>query len=85
MEKIMSYAAHHKEFASYSSAPQSRDAAPHHVGLLRRVFDAIFESRQRHADQEIARFIASSGGHLTDDVERRMMQRLNTPSFGASQ
>jgi hypothetical protein len=73
----MTYAAHHGEFshfAGHKGAPER--GAANRAGLLRRVFDAVFESRQRHADQDIARFIARSGGRLTDDLERRMMARL---------
>ena len=72
----MTYAAHHGEFSHYAG----HKGAPKHnagrAGLLRRVLDAVFVSRQRHADQQIARFIANSGGRLTDDIERRMMARL---------
>ena len=78
----MTYAAHHEEFSHYAdrkSAP-ARGAA-NSAGVLRRVFDAVFESRQRQADKQIARFIANAGGRLTDDIERRMMQRLTTSDW----
>jgi len=78
----MTYAAHHGEFSHYAGhkgAPER--AAAGKAGLLRRVFEAVFESRQRHADKEIARFIANAGGCLTDDLERRMMARLTTPDW----
>lgn len=79
----MTYAADHRDVACYAGeAPATRDVAASYGGLLRRIFEAVFESRQRHADLDIARFIARSGGHLTDDIERRMMERLTTPSFG---
>jgi hypothetical protein len=74
----MTYAAHHGEFSHYAGrngAPE-RGSAAGKAGLLRRIVDAVFKSRQRHADQDIARFIANSGGRLTDDIERRMMARL---------
>jgi hypothetical protein len=79
----MGYAARHGEFphyAGHNGAPR-RGSAASKAGLLRRVFDAVFESRQRHADQDLARFIANSGGRLTDDIERRMMQRLTTSDW----
>ncbi|NJO33912.1 MAG: hypothetical protein HC869_12985 [Rhodospirillales bacterium] len=44
--------------------------------LWRRLVDAIIESRQRRAEREIARFLASHGGLLTDDVEREIMRRI---------
>jgi hypothetical protein len=78
----MTYAAHHGEFshcAAHKGAPEH--GAANSAGLLRRVFDAVFESRQRQADKEIARFIANSGGRLTDDLERRMMARLTTSDW----
>ena len=76
----MTYAADHTDFASF--ATPERNA--HRAGILWRIFDAIFESRQRHAELEIARFIARSGGRLTDDVERRLMERISQAAFGAS-
>jgi len=36
----------------------------------------MVESRQRQTDREIARFLARSGGRLTDDMERRLTQYL---------
>ena len=78
----MTYAAHHEEFSHYAdhkSAPVR--GAANGAGLLRRVFDALFESRQRQADKVIARFIANAGGRLTDDLERRMMARLTTSDW----
>ncbi len=80
----MTYAAHRKDFAPYvgDQAAATREAA-RKAGVLRRLLDAVFQSRQRQADQEIARFIARSGGRLTDDLERQIMQRLMTSSWGA--
>jgi len=78
----MTYAAHHQEFSHYAdrrSAPAR--AAANKAGLLRRIFEAVFESRHRQADKEIARFIAKAGGRLTDDLERRMMARLTTSDW----
>jgi hypothetical protein len=78
----MTYAAHRAEFSNYADhKPAPEHGAANGAGLLRRVFDAVFESRQRHADKEIARFIANSGGSLTDDIERRMMARLTTSDW----
>lgn len=45
-------------------------------GVLRRVVRAMLEWRQAQADQEIARFLARSGGRLTDDMERRLTKHL---------
>ncbi len=49
---------------------------PLRKGFWRRLFDAIVESQQRRAEREIARYLASHGGLLTDDMEREMMRRL---------
>jgi hypothetical protein len=46
------------------------------VGLLRRVFDAVIQSRQRRVNEDIARYLHQSGGRLTDEIEREMMQQL---------
>jgi hypothetical protein len=44
--------------------------------LLRRIFDAVTRSRQRHVNEDIARYLHQSGGRLTDEIEREMMQQL---------
>ena len=78
----MTYAAHHGEFSHYAAHKGALGhGAATGAGLLRRVFDALFESRQRQSDREIAGFLARSGGRLTDDIERRMMQRLATSDW----
>jgi len=64
-------------------------AGPHHgrgwntavgqaVGLARRAFNAVMRSRERHANEDIARYIQQSGGRLTDEIEREMMRRLTS-------
>jgi hypothetical protein len=45
-------------------------------GILRRIVQAMFEWHQAQADREIARFVARSGGRLTDDMERRLTEHL---------
>jgi hypothetical protein len=79
----MTYAAHHKNLAAYAGdgVPAKRDAVAKKAGVLRRIIDAVLESRQRQADREIARFIARSGGRLTDDLERQMTQHLATSDW----
>ena len=52
--------------------PRRRRASHSGAGFL----TALIESQQRRADREIARFIASHGGLLTDDMEREIMRRL---------
>jgi hypothetical protein len=46
--------------------------------ILRRVFEAIRQSRQRHANRDIEDFVARSGGRLTDNLEREMSDRFLT-------
>jgi hypothetical protein len=53
-----------------------RTAVERVLGLLRRVFDAVTRSRQRHVNEDIARYLHQSGGRLTDEIEREMMQQL---------
>lgn len=45
--------------------------------IWRRIFDAVSRSQQKRAEREIARYLASHGGVLTDDVEREMMERFS--------
>jgi len=78
----MAYAADHTDFANH--VPPTRSIAAGRSGILRRVFDAIQKSRQRRADLEIARYIARSGGRLTDSMERELMRRVSISRFGES-
>ena len=48
-----------------------------HKSVWRRFFDAIVEGQQRRADREIARFLETHGGLLTDDMERQIMANLS--------
>ena len=83
----MTYAAHHGDFIPYFPYQTSTgsNAVTNKAGVLRRIFDAIFESRQKQVDREITRFLARSGGRFTDDIEREMMQRLLTGNWNAHQ
>ena len=45
-------------------------------GLLRRLADAVMRARQKQVDSELAQYVQRSGGRLTDDIERQMMQKL---------
>lgn len=40
--------------------------------LWTRLVDAIFTSREKQAEDEIARYLARSGGTLTDSIEREI-------------
>ena len=45
-------------------------------GLLRRLFDALFESRERQAQRTVNEYIAGQGHRLTDSVEREIGERM---------
>ena len=79
----MTYAAHHENFVPCigGEGPKKREAVAQRFGVLRRIFDAVVRSRQRHADQQIAAFLARSGGRLTDDLERELMLRISTSNW----
>ena len=83
----MTYAAHHRGFVPHfgDKASTRSNAVANKAGVLRRIFDAIFESRQKQADRDIARFLARSGGRLTDDIEREITQRLLTGNWNPRQ
>jgi hypothetical protein len=83
----MTYAANYRDFGSYfrhkDSAKSSLDA--NKPGILRRIFGAIFETRQEQIEREITRFVAQSGGRINDDIEREIMQRFFTSNWNARQ
>src|SRR5262249_7366758 len=67
----MSVLAHAVDFA--------RHRAPHtgsRPGPFRRLFRRLLRSRQRRAEQDIAIHLGLTGGRLTDEIERRMTERL---------
>ena len=79
----MSYAAHRRDFgSSVSHAPAKGEDVLKRAGILRRIFDAFMESRQREVDRQIIRFLAArSGGTLTDELEREISHRLSTSNW----
>jgi hypothetical protein len=70
----MAYIATHRDLAHVGGERTAKAAKPN---LLRRIYDAVIESRQRRANLELAQFLVRSGGRLTDDIEREMTQRLS--------
>ena len=44
--------------------------------LLRRIFDAVMETRQRDSERDIRRLIGWSDGPLSDEFERRINEHL---------
>jgi hypothetical protein len=63
------------------TSPVRRSAAGRAVGVLRHIFDAVFEWGETDDDREIAGFLARSGGRLTDDIEREMMRRRTASNW----
>ena len=80
----MTYAVNHNDLVSYVGRnPPKYDAIIKKVGILRRIFDAIYESGRRRTDREIANFFARRGGRITDEFERELMHRLLTSNWSA--
>jgi hypothetical protein len=79
----MSYAAHDKDFGAFVEARPRREA-PARPGILRRIFSALMESRQRDVERRIARFVTQSGRPFTDDLEREISQRLFTSNWSVN-
>ena len=67
----MSVLAHTPELA-YRQAPRTI----REPGLFRRLFNNLRQWRQRRAEQEIAIHLGLTGGRITDEIERRMTERL---------
>lgn len=75
----MAYIATHRDLVPYSSA--SRIGWSAKPGILRRLYGAIVDARQRDANRIVAKFLARSGGQLTDDIEREMTRRLSSSDW----
>lgn len=45
-------------------------------GLLRRLFDTLFEARQNRAQRTVDEYVARQGGRLTDSMEREIGERF---------
>jgi hypothetical protein len=43
--------------------------------ILRRILNSLSEWDQKQKEREIGRLIARSGGRLTDELERRIIER----------
>lgn len=72
----MAYAARPSDFHSpvvVPRAPQAKSVS--RPGLLRRLFDAVFVSRERQAERDVALYLARTG-RFTDSIEREMSERM---------
>ena len=83
----MTYAANYRDFGSHFRDKNSAKSGPdaNKRGILRRIFGAIFETRQDQIEREVARFVARSGGRITDDIERQIMQHFFASNWNARQ
>ena len=55
--------------------PAQTSERPWH-GLMHRLFAAMMTARQRQVDREIARYLETMGGSLTDHAEREIERRI---------
>ena len=46
------------------------------IGRLRRLFDSFLRGRQLRAERDIAIHLGITTGSITDEIERRMSERL---------
>jgi hypothetical protein len=80
LEDAMSYLARPHEFIpGHDGQPADRAGRPaSRPGLLRRIYQAMHRSRQRQAERVVAAYLESTGGRFTDEIERRVTERLIT-------
>ena len=71
---LSDYFLHHRDVIPVS--PSGRAEQRSRPGLLRRLLDALVASRLQQTEHEIARYLESTGGKLTDTVEREIEERL---------
>jgi hypothetical protein len=73
----MTYVARPNEFIT---TREGRCAAPvggnRRPGLLGRIYAALHRSRQKQAERVVAAYLESTGGRFTDEIERRVTERL---------
>jgi hypothetical protein len=76
----MTYAPRPNEFVPYYDVlPVSvARAAVTRPSLWRRLVGAVFESREKQMELEAERYIARTGGRITDEIEREITDRLVT-------
>jgi hypothetical protein len=74
----MAYIARPSEFIPCGESLPARhgDGVARRPGLLRRIFDAVYQSRQTQAEREVVAYLESTGGRFTDSIERRLTERL---------
>jgi len=71
----MAYAARPSDFHSAVPVARASVRVPR-PGLLTRAFNALFVNRSRHAERDVAAFLARRGYRLTDSIERELNERM---------
>ena len=74
----MAYAMHGGEFGLTGGAagPVANGACVKLKKLARRLIGTLAAQRQGEVEREIVRLLASSGGRLTDSLEREIMEKV---------
>jgi hypothetical protein len=72
----MSALTYHTHDIAGSAGPVT-STKPSRPSIWRRMYDAMVASQQVRAEREVANYLASHGGLLTDGMEREIMVRLN--------
>jgi hypothetical protein len=79
----MTYAARPSDFHGNIARYRRPVAALPQRGFLRRLFDALFENRQRQAERNVEAYLARTGHRFTDSVEREISERLFNDGWNA--
>jgi hypothetical protein len=82
MEAIMAYLARPAEFHGATPYRPARQPAPaRRRGFWRSLVDAFAHAHQRHAEREVAAYVARRG-KLTDSMEREIADRIIGGNWG---
>ena len=71
---LSDYFLHHSGVISVSRSGRAKRHST--LGFLKHLIDALVTSQLQQTEHEIARYLESTGGKLTDTVEREIEERL---------
>jgi hypothetical protein len=71
---LSDYFLHHRDAVPVSRSGRVKQQST--PGLLRHLLDALVASQLQQTEHEIARYLETTGGKLTDTVEREIEKRL---------
>jgi hypothetical protein len=71
---LSDYFLHHRAVIPFSRSERAKQHST--PGLLKHLLDAFVTSQLQQTEYEIARYLESTGGKLTDTVEREIEERL---------